>query len=324
MLVDRVIGEDNIFRIDHYLGKETVQNMLVLRFANTVFEPIWDRRYVDHVQITFVEEEGIGGRGRFYEEVGVVRDVVQNHVFQLLAIIAMEPPAVFDAEGFRNEKAKVLRAIPPIQPEDAVRGQYGPGEVRGNPVPGYRQEEGISDTSLTPTYAAMRLAIDNWRWAGVPFYLRAGKRLHKKDTEVVVVFRQPPLRLFKDFDTSGMDHNVLMLNTTEEEKISLTFGARVPGHQQQIRSVALDFDYARFGPAEHAPYEHLLLDVLRGVRRFFPRRDEVELQWTIVDPLLEYWDANPPDDFPNYPAGSQGPASADALLQRDGRHWRTG
>ncbi|MEX0766787.1 MAG: glucose-6-phosphate dehydrogenase [bacterium] len=324
MLVDRVIGEDNIFRIDHYLGKETVQNMLVLRFANTVFEPIWDRRYVDHVQITFVEEEGIGGRGRFYEEVGVVRDVVQNHVFQLLAIIAMEPPAVFDAEGFRNEKAKVLRAIPPIQPEDAVRGQYGPGEVRGNPVPGYRQEEGISDTSLTPTYAAMRLAIDNWRWAGVPFYLRAGKRLHKKDTEVVVVFRQPPLRLFKDFDTSGMDHNVLVLNTTEEEKISLTFGARVPGHQQQIRSVALDFDYARFGPAEHAPYEHLLLDVLRGVRRFFPRRDEVELQWTIVDPLLEYWDANPPDDFPNYPAGSQGPASADALLQRDGRHWRTG
>jgi glucose-6-phosphate 1-dehydrogenase len=324
MLVDRVIGEDNIFRIDHYLGKETVQNMLVLRFANTVFEPIWDRRYVDNVQITFVEEEGIGGRGRFYEEVGVVRDVMQNHVFQLLAIIAMEPPAVFDAEGFRNEKAKVLRAIPPIQPEDAVRGQYGPGEVRGNPVPGYRQEEGISDTSLTPTYAAMRLAIDNWRWAGVPFYLRAGKRLHKKDTEVVVVFRQPPLRLFKDFDTSGMDHNVLVLNTTEEEKISLTFGARVPGHQQQIRSVALDFDYAQFGPAEHAPYEHLLLDVLRGVRRFFPRRDEVELQWTIVDPLLEYWDANPPDDFPNYPAGSQGPASADALLQRDGRHWRTG
>jgi glucose-6-phosphate 1-dehydrogenase len=323
-LVDRVIGEDNIFRIDHYLGKETVQNMLVLRFANTVFEPIWDRRYVDHVQITFVEEEGIGGRGRFYEEVGVVRDVVQNHVFQLLAIIAMEPPAVFDAEGFRNEKAKVLRAIPTIQPEDAVRGQYGPGEVRGGPVPGYRQEEGISETSMTPTYTAMRLAIDNWRWAGVPFYLRAGKRLHKKDTEVVVVFRQPPLRLFRDFDTSGMDHNVLVLNTTEEEKISLSFAARVPGHQQQIRSVALDFDYARFGPAEHAPYEHLLLDVLRGMRRFFPRRDEVELQWTIVDPLLEYWDANPPDDFPNYSAGSQGPAAAEALLQRDGRHWRTG
>lgn len=323
-LVDRIVGEDNVFRIDHYLGKETVQNMLVFRFANTVFEPIWNRRYVDQVQITFVEPHGIGNRGRFYEEVGVVRDVVQNHMFQLLAIAAMEPPTVFDAEGFRNEKAKVLRAIPPITPDDAVRGQYGPGDVGGRRVRGYREEEGISPDSTTPTYAAMRLQIENWRWAGVPFYLRAGKRLHKKDTEIVVVFRQPPLRLFRDYDITEMQPNVLVLNTTEEERIALSFAARVPGHHQQIRSVELDFDYATFGPVEHPAYEHLLLDVLRGMRRFFPRRDEVELQWTIVDPLLAYWAEHPPDAFPNYPAGSDGPQAAAELLSRDGRHWRTG
>jgi glucose-6-phosphate 1-dehydrogenase len=323
-LVDRFVGEEAVFRIDHYLGKETVQNMLVFRFANTIFEPVWNRRYVDHVQISFVEEIGVSGRGRFYEEVGVVRDVVQNHVLQLLAIIAMEPPVVFDAEGFRNEKAKVFRAIPPVRPEHAVRGQYGRGVVRGQPVPAYRDEEGVDPLSATPTYAAMRLQIDNWRWADVPFYLRAGKRLDRKDTEVVVVFRQPPLRLFRDYDMSEMDNNVLVLHTAEDERISLRFAARVPGHRQHIRAVQLKFSYREFGEAEHPAYEHLILDALRGVQTSFPRRDEVELQWAIVDPLVRYWDEHPPADFPNYPAGSSGPAAADALLAQDGRRWRTG
>ncbi len=322
-LVDRVVGEESVYRIDHYLGKETVQNMVVFRFANTVFEPVWNRRYVDYVQISFVEDIGVGGRGRFYEEVGVVRDVIQNHVFQLLAIIAMEPPAVFDAEGFRNEKAKVLRAIPPVRGENAVRGQYGTGVVRGAPVPAYRDEEGVDLRSTTPTYAAMRLQIDNWRWADVPFYLRAGKRLARKDTEVVVVFRQPPLRLFRDYDMAGMDHNVLVLKSTEDEKIALRFAARVPGHKHQIRSVTLDFSYRDFGEAEHPAYEHLLLDVLHGVQTSFPRRDEVELQWAIVDPLLAQWAAEPPADFPNYDAGAVGPKEADDLLARDGRRWRS-
>ncbi|MDQ7820766.1 MAG: glucose-6-phosphate dehydrogenase [Armatimonadota bacterium] len=323
-LVDRFIGEEAVFRIDHYLGKETVQNMLVFRFANTIFEPVWNRRYVDHVQISFVEEIGVGGRGRFYEEVGVVRDVVQNHVLQLLAIIAMEPPVAFDADGFRNEKAKVFRAIPPVRPEHAVRGQYGRGMIRGRPVPAYREEEGVDPASTTPTYAAMRLQIDNWRWADVPFYLRAGKRLNRKDTEVVVVFRQPPLRLFRDYDMAEMDNNVLVLHTAEDERITLRFAARVPGHRQQIRSVQLRFSYREFGEAEHPAYEHLILDALRGVQTLFPRRDEVELQWAIVDPLLRHWAEHPPQDFPNYPAGSTGPAEADALLAREGRVWRTG
>jgi len=321
-LVDEVIGEAGVFRIDHYLGKEAVQNMLVFRFANTVFEPIWNRRYVDHVQISFVEDIGIGSRGRFYEEVGVVRDVVQNHVFQLLTAIAMEPPAVFDAEGFRNEKAKVLRAVPPGRPEHAVRGQYGPGVVRGAPVRGYRQEDGVAPHSTTPTYAAMRLEVENWRWAGVPFYLRAGKRLARKDTEIVIDFRRPPLMMFRDWDMTEMTPNVLVLRTTEDEGISLQFAARVPGHRRQIRSVGLDFSYAEVGTSERPAYEHLLLDALRGVQTFFARRDEVELQWAIVDPLLRAWAEDVPRDFPNYPAGTMGPAAAEGLLERSGHRWR--
>lgn len=323
-LVDQVIGEASVFRIDHYLGKETVQNMLVFRFANTVFEPIWNRRYVDHVQISFVEDIGIGSRGRFYEEVGVVRDVVQSHMFQLLAVIAMEPPAVFDAEGFRNEKAKVLRAIPPVRSEHAVRGQYGPGVVRGERVPGYREEEGVDPRSVTPTYAAMRLQVENWRWAGVPFYLRAGKRLARKETEIVIDFRQPPLMMFRDWDMTEMDPNVLVMRTTEDEGISLQIAARVPGHRRQIRTVPLDFSYAEMGIAERPAYEHLLLDAVRGEQTFFARPDEVELQWAIVDPLLRHWEEHPPRDFPNYAAGSMGPAAADELLERAGRRWRTG
>jgi glucose-6-phosphate 1-dehydrogenase len=323
-LVDQVVGESSVFRIDHYLGKETVQNMLVFRFANTVFEPIWNRRYVDHVQISFVEDIGIGTRGRFYEEVGVVRDVVQNHVFQLLTVIAMEPPVMFDADGFRNEKAKVLRAIPPVRTEHAVRGQYGPGMARADRAGGYREEEGVAPGSVTPTYAAMRLSVDNWRWAGVPFYLRAGKRLARKDTEIVIDFRQPPQMLFRDWDMTETDPNVLVLRTTEDEGISLQFAARVPGHRRQIRSVALDFSYAAMGTAERPAYEHLLLDALRGVQTFFTRRDEVELQWAIVDPLLRQWAEQPPRDFPNYAAGTMGPVAADELLERAGRRWRSG
>src|SRR3990170_1669456 len=323
-LLEDAVGEDRVFRIDHYLGKETVQNMLVFRFANTVFEPIWNRQYVDHVQITFVEDIGVGGRGRFYEEAGVVRDVMQNHMFQLLAVIAMEPPAVFDAEDFRNEKAKVLRAIPPVRPNDAVRGQYRSGRLRGERVPGYREEDGVDAHSTTPTYAAMRLGIENWRWAGVQFYLRAGKRLARQDTEIVIDFRQPPLALFKDWDVTAMDPNVLILRTTEDEGISLQFAARVPGRRRMIRSVPLDFSYKEVGQAERPAYEHLLLDALRGAQTFFARRDEVELQWAIVDPLLGYWAEHPPADFPNYDAGSMGPAAADELLERNGRRWRTG
>ncbi len=321
-VVEQVLGEESIFRIDHYLGKETVQNMLVFRFANAIFEPIWNRRYVDHVQITFAEDIGIGRRGRFYEEVGVVRDVIQNHVLQLLAIIAMEPPAGFDAEGFRNEKAKVLSAIVPAAPEEAVRGQYGSGRVGGEAVPGYREEEGVNPRSTTPTYAASRLQIENWRWAGVPFYVRAGKRLAAKDTEVAVIFRQAPLMLFADYDMTQMDPNVLVLKAAQDERISLCFAARVPGHQRQMRSVALDFRYAEMGEAEHPAYEHLLLDVLRGDQTFFARRDEVELQWAIVDPLLKYWAEHPPTDFPNYPAGTWGPPEADRVLGEGGRRWR--
>src|SRR2546428_12477757 len=284
---------------------------------------MWSRRYGDRVQILFVEAMGGGGRGRFYEGVGVGRDVIRNPGLQLLAIIAMDPPAVFDAEELRNEKAKVLRAIPPVQPVAAVRGQYAPGLMGGQRVPGYREEEGVEPQSATPTYAAMRLQIENWRWADVPFYLRAGKRLARKDTEGVVVFRQPPLRLFRDYDITGMDHNVLVLKTTHDERIALRFGARVPGHKHEIRSVTLDFSYRDFGEPEHSAYEHLLLDVMRGVQTSFPRRDEVELQWAIVDPLLQHWADHPPEDFPNYPAGSMGSADADALLMREGRQWRT-
>ncbi len=321
-LVERVTGEACIFRIDHYLGKETVQNMLVFRFANTIFEPIWNRRYVDHVQITFAEDIGIGRRGRFYEEVGALRDVVQNHMFQLLAVIAMEPPAIFDAEGFRNEKAKVLRALRPIGPEDAVRGQYGPGRINGEPVPGYRQEPDVDPASPTPTYAALRVFVDSWRWADVPFYLRTGKRMADKDGEVAVIFRQPPLQLFRDYDMQEMENNALVLKTTFDEGISLRFAARVPGHRREVRTLALDFQYASVGEAEHSAYEHLLLEAMRGDQTLFARRDEVELQWAIVDPLLAYWAAARPRDFPNYPAGSWGPAAAEELMRRDGRSWR--
>jgi glucose-6-phosphate 1-dehydrogenase len=320
-VVETVLGEECIFRIDHYLGKETVQNILVFRFANAIFEPIWNRRYVDHVQITFAEDLGIGRRGRFYEEVGVVRDVIQNHVLQLLALTAMEPPAGFDAERFRNEKAKLLSAIPPVSAADAARGQYSPGRVHGQRIPAYRQEHDVRPRSTTPTYAALRLGIENWRWAGIPFYLRAGKRLPLKVTEVVVMFRHAPLILFRDYDLSGMTPNVLVLNTTQDERISLGFAARVPGHQREIRSVALNFTYTAMGEAEHLPYEHLLLDVLRGDQTFFARRDEVELQWAIVGALLESWARTPPRGFPNYAAGTWGPSEANRLIEAAGRHW---
>jgi glucose-6-phosphate 1-dehydrogenase len=321
-LVDEVVGEECVFRIDHYLGKETVQNMLVFRFANAIFEPIWNRRYVDHVQITFAEDMGIGRRGRFYEEVGALRDVVQNHMFQLLAITAMEPPVLFDAPGFRNEKAKVLRAMRPLGPEDAVRGQYGPGVVNGATVPGYRQETDVDPHSATPTFAALRVLIDSWRWAGVPFYLRAGKRMARKTGEVAVVFRHPPLQLFRDYEMKSMEPNALVINTTYDEGISLRFGARVPGHRRELRAFSLDFAYGSVGEAEHSAYEHLLLEILRGDQTLFAREDEAELQWAIVDPLLAYWAAAHPKDFPNYAGGSWGPAAADELMRRDGRAWR--
>ena len=318
--------ENQIYRIDHYLGKETVQNILVLRFANGVFEPLWQRQYVDNVQIAVAESLGVGHRAGYYETAGVVRDMFQSHLLQLLSLIAMEEPARFDADSVRGEKVKVLRSIRAIEParidEWAVRGQYGAGVVEGEKVPAYRDEPGVSKRSSTPTYAAAKFLIDNWRWAGVPFYLRSGQRLARRATEVAIEFRGVPHMFFKDVQTDEAERNVLRLKIQPDEGISLKFLAKIPGGGMKFTPVMMDFPYAQLGAAEHGAYERLLLDVMHGDATLFTRGDEVEEAWRVIAPILEAWESRKGAGFPTYPAGTWGPEEADRFMEREGRRWR--
>ena len=314
--------ESQVYRIDHYLGKETVQNLLVFRFGNGIFEPLWNRNYIHQVQITAAETLGVERRAAFYETAGALRDMIQSHVLQLVSLTAMEPPATFDATAVRNEKLKVLHSIRPLTPEtakrNAVRGQYGPGNEDGNAVPGYRQEPGVAPDSSTPTYAALKLEIDNWRWAGVPFYVRSGKRMAQASTEIGIQFREAPHRIFRG--RHGLP-NRLVINIQPEEGISLSFGAKPPGAGLDIRAVTMDFTYhASFGTVSRNAYATLINDCLRGEATLFDRGDSVEAAWSLMDPILQTWKTSP-TDFPNYAAGSWGPPEADSLLAADGFAW---
>ncbi|MFN0242179.1 MAG: glucose-6-phosphate dehydrogenase [Planctomycetota bacterium] len=321
------LAESQIYRIDHYLGKETVQNLLVFRFGNGMFEPIWNRQYIDNVQITVAETLGVESRGGYYETAGALRDMVPNHLLQLLALVAMEPPISFDAEAVREEKSKVLRAIPPMTPEgvltNSVRGQYGGGHIDGNPATGYRSEERVAPRSSTETYAAMRLCVENWRWADVPFYLRTGKRLARRVSEISIQFRRPPQLLFRNTPVDHLSRNVLVIRVQPDEGISLRFSAKIPGPAVRVGIVPMEFKYKNhFGPTRNTGYETLLYDSINGDPTLFQRADMVESGWAIVNPMLEVWSALPARNFPNYAAGSLGPKEADELLERDGRRWR--
>jgi glucose-6-phosphate 1-dehydrogenase len=326
--VNAVFHESQVFRIDHYLGKETVQNLLVFRFANGMFEPVWNRNYIDHVQITAAETLGVERRGPFYEKAGALRDVVQNHMMELLSLVALEPPSSFEAESVRREKLKVWQAIPSIPILNAVRGQYGPGLVNGQRVAGYRDEERVNPESGTETYAALRLEIENWRWAGVPFYLRAGKRLKKRATEISIQFKQPPLLIFDRIAASAacsvIQPNLLTIRIQPDEGISLRFGAKVPSApNMNVCPVNMDFDYeTAFGKSSANGYERLLLDAMLGDQTLFSHRDGVETTWALYTPILQAWAAKNPEVFPNYFAGSWGPECSDHLLEREGRAWR--
>jgi len=324
--VGKVFRERQVYRIDHYLGKETVRNLLVFRFGNGIFEPIWNRRYVDHVQITVAESIGIEGRGSFYEETGASRDFLQNHLMQLLSLVAMEPPATFEADALRDEKVKVLRALAPLSPErirtDVIRGQYGPGWVAARQVPGYRAEPAVDPASETETYIAARFEIDDWRWAGVPFYVRTGKRLPKRASEIAIQFRPVPHRLFRD-SAVDPEPNLLAMRIQPDEGILLRFGAKVPGLGLDVRAVNMDFTYgSAFTVDSPDAYETLILDALLGDASLFTRADEVEEAWGIVTPIVDAWLDMPAPAFPDYEAGSWGPAAADELLAREGRRWR--
>ena len=322
-----VFEEDQVYRIDHYLGKETVQNIMVLRFANGIFEPFWNQQYVDHVQITAAESIGIGSRGAYYDRSGALRDMIQNHLIQVLSLIAMEPPVSLDSNAIRDEKTKVVRSIRPIRHEEvetaALPGQYGPGAIAGEPVPGYREEGHVDLASSTPTYAALRLLVDNWRWAGVPFYLRTGKRLPRKVTEVAIQFKRAPHLLFRQDAGILTDPNVLIVRIQPDEGITMRFKAKIPGHAIRIRNVSMDFDYgSSFGRSSPPAYERLLLDALIGDATLFSRGDMVEASWRLVMPLLEEWEASTAAHFPNYEAGSWGPEEANAWIARDRHRWR--
>jgi glucose-6-phosphate 1-dehydrogenase len=323
----QVLEEKQIYRIDHYLGKETVQNILAFRFANGIFEPVWNRRYVDHVQVTVAEELGVELRGGYYEKAGALRDMVPNHIFQLITLTAMEPPISFDAEAVHDEQTKVLRAIQPLSPErvldQAVRGQYDAGLINGRHVVAYRAEPHVAPDSKTPTYVGMALHIDNWRWAGVPFYLRTGKRMSKRVTQIVIRFRRPPFVLFRKTPVDKITPNELVLNIQPDEGICLSFEAKVPGPVVRLGAVNMDFQYSDyFGSPPSTGYETLLYDCMMGDPTLFQRADMVEAGWTVVQPILDVWKALPPRDFPNYGAGSWGPAQSDELLRREGREWR--
>jgi glucose-6-phosphate 1-dehydrogenase len=318
----KVLSEDQIYRIDHFLGKETVQNIMVLRFANGIFEPLWNRDHVDHVQITAAETVGVEGRGRFYERTGALRDMVPNHLFQLLAMIGMEPPISFDADDVRAKKTELFQAIHPVSLEDAVRGQYGSGEILGQKVRDYRKEPDVAPDSGTETYVALKLGIDNWRWAGVPFYLRTGKSLSARTTEIAVQFRQAPYSLFRDTPVERLPPNILMLRIQPDEGLSVSFSAKRPGSEIEIDGVEMDFAYRDyFAPLAAVGYETLIYDCLIGDATLFQRADTVEAAWRPVQDLLDSWTRASAKDFPNYAAGTAGPEAADRLLARDGRAW---
>jgi glucose-6-phosphate 1-dehydrogenase len=328
-LLTEVFPEEDVFRIDHYLGKESVQNIIAFRFANGIFEPVWNHHYVDHVQVTVAESIGIEHRGNFYETAGAIRDIIQNHALQVLSLVAMEPPADFEPEDVRNEKAKVLKALRPLDGEEVdaavVRGQYGPGWVEGKQVPGYREEPDVAPDSVVETYVAIEFLVDNWRWAGTPFYLRTGKRLPKRATEVVVQFKAAPHLPFGETAQDGLEPNALVLRIQPDEGITMKFGAKVPGPSLEVRSVNMDFSYGTsFADDLPDAYERLLLDVMIGDTSLFPRWDSVELSWLAVQPILDRWAEAPPPELPNYDAGEWGPKEADELIARDrpGRRWR--
>ena len=318
-----VFEEKQVYRIDHYLGKDTVQNLLVLRFGNGIFEPLWNRNYVDHVQITASETLGVERRGGFYETTGALRDMIQSHVLQLASLVAVEPPAAFDATAVRNEKLKVLQSIRPFNLEmvaqSVVRGQYAPGQINGKPMPGYREEQGVNPSSRTETFVAAKILIDNWRWAGVPFYLRTGKRLAKRTTEIVIQFHRAPHIVFREREIQA---NRLVLNIQPEEGICLSFGAKRPGTEMSIGNVTMNFSYLEgFGETTRSAYATLLNDCLRGDATLFDRGDNVEAAWSLVDPILDVWSAARTGTVPQYAAGRWGPRESDLLLERDGNQW---
>ncbi len=324
--VGKVFRESQVYRIDHYLGKETVRNLMVFRFGNGIFEPLWNRRYVDHVQITMAESIGVEERGSFYEETGATRDVVQNHLLQLLTLVAMEPPATFEADALRDEKLKVLRAIQAPTPaevaKNVVRGQYAPGWVAAEAVKGYRQEAEVDPESETETFLAAKFQVDDWRWSDVPFYLRTGKRLPKRATEIAIQFKQVPHRLFQD-SAVDPEPNLLAIRIQPDEGILLRFGSKVPGLGLDIRTVTMDFTYgSAFSVDSPDAYETLILDSMLGDASLFTRADEVEAAWAIATPIVQTWVDGPAPEMPNYAAGTWGPDAADALIERDGRRWR--
>jgi glucose-6-phosphate 1-dehydrogenase len=326
--IKSVLQENQIYRIDHYLGKETVQNIMVFRFDNAIFEPIWNRRYIDHVQITNAETVGVERRGGYFDTAGTLRDMVPNHVMQLLSLTAMESPVSFQADAVRNEQAKLLHSIQPLDSEDvlqrSVRGQYGEGTQGAERVPSYRSEPGVAPESRTETFVALKLNIDNWRWAGVPFYLRTGKRLAQRHTEIAIQFKRMPFELFRNAPFHKLHTNTLVIQIQPVEGISLSFGAKIPGPVLRVGSVDMSFEYSKYFRADaYTGYEVLLYDCMMGDATLFQRADMVEAGWSVVDPVLDVWKALPPRKFPNYASGTWGPADADQLMEQDERKWRT-
>ncbi|MEJ7861102.1 MAG: glucose-6-phosphate dehydrogenase [Pyrinomonadaceae bacterium] len=323
----KILNENQIYRIDHYLGKETVQNILVFRFGNSIFEPIWNRNFIDHVQITVAEKLGVEQRGGYYDTAGALRDMIPNHIFQLITLTAMEPPVSFEADAVRDEQAKILHAIQPFTPEgvlhEAVRGQYGAGQIDDKQLAGYRNEESVPAESNTETYAALKISIDNWRWADVPFYVRTGKRLPDKHTTIVIQFKKAPFVLFRDTPVEKLTTNRIVIHIQPDEGITLHFGAKVPGPIVNMGAVDMDFNYVEhFGETISTGYERLLYDCMTGDATLFQRADMVEASWSVVSPILDVWKAIPARDFANYESGTWGPVEADELLENDGRKWK--
>ncbi len=326
-VLSRHFDEQQIYRIDHYLGKETVQNIMVFRFGNGIYEPVWNNRFIDNIQITVAETEGVGTRGNYYEKSGAIRDIVQNHMMQLLCLVAMEPPIDLDPDSIRDEKVKVLKSIKPIPYEkleaETVRAQYSRGIVDGVEVPGYKEEANVSEDSTTETYVAMRLFIDSWRWAGIPFYLRTGKRLTRRLTEIAIQFKNPPHLLFKNWTASSPVPNNLIMRIQPDEAITLHFNSKVPGYSTEMRPVNMTFTYgSTFGEEPPEAYERLLLDVMSGDSTLFTRRDEIESAWSFITEIIEGWKRLGAKELHHYRAGSSGPEEAKLLLARDGRRWR--